>query len=349
MIAHCISRRLRFPILFFALFTSACGGATLPRVAIEHDRAGAEHLAAGRLDEAEARFRLALEYRPGFAEAHANLGLVALARGRLLEAEEHLRTALDLNSDFALAWANLGVVHERMAERDPARSSEARHDFEEALAIDPGQTGARRNLAFLLARTSSFPEARAHLLRLVELTPTDAEALGVLAWCELRLGRPVVAEDRAARALEVDPEAAAPRLVRGAARAERGDLDGAAEDLAVAADRSVLGREARLRLATVEALRGRTAEADAWVRALLRDDERDPGVRLVAATVALSRDDGPGARRHAEAAVRLRPGLREAHLLLARVCRLQEDAVCVARALAALPEDARQTARSALP
>jgi tetratricopeptide (TPR) repeat protein len=318
-------------------------------VAIEHDRAGAEHLAAGRLDEAEARFRLALEYRPSFAEAHANLGLVALARGRLVEAEGHLRTAVALNADFALAWADLGVVHERMAERDPSRLHDARSDFEEALAIDPGQTGARRNLAFLLARGSFFPEARAHLLRLAELTPEDAEALGVLAWCELRLGRPVVAEERAARALELDPEAAAPRLVRGAARAVRGDLDGAADDLSLAADRSVLGREARLRLAAVEALRGRTAEAEALVRELLRDDEADAGVRLVAAVVALSHDDGDGARRHAEAAVRLAPALAEARTLLARVCRVEGDAACVTRALEPLSPDARQAALPAAP
>lgn len=327
-----------------ALLASACGAATLPRVALEHDRAGAEHLVAGRLDEAEARFRLALEYQPGFAEAHANLGLVALARGRLVDAEQHLQTAVDLDSDFALAWADLGVVHERLAERAPERLREARRDYEEALSIDPGQTGARRNLAFLLARESLFVEARAHLLRLAELTPTDAEALGVLAWCELRLGRPVVAEERAAHALEVDPEAASPRLVRGAARAQRGDLDGAAEDLSRAAERSVLGHEARVRLATVEALRGRSAEAAALVRDLLSEDEFDAGVRLAAAVVALSRDDGAEARRQAEAAVRLRPDLRDARTLLARICRVDGDSPCADRALAPLAADERQAA-----
>ena len=343
------ARFLSLPALAVALFVSACGASSLPRVAIDHDRAGAEHLAAGRLDAAEARFRLALEYRPSFAEAHANLGLVALARGRLAQAEQHLETAVELNSDFAVAWADLGVVHERMSERDPERLVAARHDFEQALSIDPGQTGARRNLAFLLARIALFTEARAHLLRLAELTPHDAEALGVLAWCELRLGRPVVAEERAAEALDVDPEAATPRLVRGAARAQRGDLDGAAEDLLQAADRSVLGREARVRLATVEALRGHTDDADHLVRELLREDELDPAVRLAAAVVALSREDGVGARRHAEAAVRLRPDLREARTLLARVCRIDGDTRCVERALAPLSEDQRQAALPAAP
>lgn len=347
MIANRIARL--FFALWLALAMSACGAASLPRVAIDHDRLGAEHLAAGRLDEAEARFRLALEYRPGFPEAHANLGLVALARGRLTEAESHLRTAVELNSDFAVAWADLGVVHERMAERHPERLADARHDFEEALSIDPAQTGARRNLGFLLARRSLFTEARAHLLRLAELTPNDAEALGVLAWCELRLGRPVVAEERAARALELDADAATPRLVRGAARAQRGDLDGAAEDLSRAADRSVLGKEARLRLATVEALRGHSAAADVLIRELLREDEHDAGVRLAAAVVALSRDDGDTARRQAEAAIRLRPDLREARTLLARLCRIDGDTRCVERALAPFGDSERQAALPSTP
>jgi tetratricopeptide (TPR) repeat protein len=331
------------------LFSVACGGLAVPRVALDHDRAGAAHLVAGRLDEAEARLRLALEYSPDFAEAHANLGLVALARGHLREAERSLRTAVALDADLAIAWSDLGVVHERLGDEDPARLDEARRDYEAALAIEPGQTGARRNLGLLLARLGRFAEARAHLLRLLELTPDDAEAAGVLAWCELRLDRPQAAMTRADAALEVDPDAASPRLVRGVARAQRGDLEGAAADLSRAAERGALGDEARLRLATVEALRGRTAEAASLVRSLLRRGEHDAAVRYVAAIVALAEDDGAAARRHAEAALRLRPTLDEARVLLARVCELEGDAACVAAARGPGDAPARRAALAPSP
>jgi len=320
-----------------------CGAGVVPAVAVEHDRVGAQLLTSGRLDQAEARFRLALEYRPRFAEPHANLGLVALARGHLREAEHELRVAVELNDDFATAWGDLGVVLER-----EHRAGEARQAYEKALSIDPGALDARRSLALLLAHEELFTEARAHLLRYLELVPEDAEADGALAWCELRLGRPAAADERATAILGRTPHSKTARLVRGIARAERGDLDGAAEDLGAAAEGSVLGREARLRLATVQALRGHVDEARALASALLQEDEEDAAVQLVAAAVALAGEDAPGARQHAERAVALRPDLFAAHVLLARACELSGDRVAARAALDGVPGDQADALRASL-
>ena len=54
-------------LLVLAVILGACGGGGLPRVAIRHNTAGAELLRDGDLDQAEARFHLALEYQPRFA------------------------------------------------------------------------------------------------------------------------------------------------------------------------------------------------------------------------------------------------------------------------------------------
>ena len=301
-------------LLLLLFLLAGCGGSALPAVAIEHNRAGAEHLRANRLDQAEARFRLALEYRSRFAEPHANLGLVAYMRGRLRQAEEHLRTAISLNEDFASAWANLGVVLEQ-----ENRNSEARDAYEHALRIDPAEAGARRNLAFLLARADLFVEARAHLMRLVEIDPTDFETNGVLAWCDLRMHRAEAAGARAEEILVQSPEAATALLVRGSASAMRGDLDGAYDDLVRAAHRSVLAREATRRLAAIELLRGHVVEAESLVRELLGDDEQDAAAHLVAASIALVDNRLSMAREHATSALMIRPTLDEAHLILAEV------------------------------
>jgi len=150
------------------LLTVACGGGGLPAEAVQHNADGADLLAAGQLDDAEASFHLALEYHPRFSEPRANLGLVALERGDLERAERHLRAAVTLNDEFAEAWGNLGVVLERQGRR--ALALEA---YRRALSIHPGLVSARRNLAFLLARLERHGEARAQLVRLKQLTPED--------------------------------------------------------------------------------------------------------------------------------------------------------------------------------
>ncbi|MFW6050854.1 MAG: tetratricopeptide repeat protein [Myxococcota bacterium] len=273
------------PILIASL--AGCAGATpLPPEAVEHNAAGAEALAGGRLDDAEARFRLALEYHPQFTEPRANLGLVALERGDLPAAESHLRGAIELNGDFAEAWANLGVVLERRGRDDGAREA-----YERALSIQPGLVPARRNLARLLVRTGRLGAARAHLMRLVQIEPSDLAARALLAHVELRLGRPAAAQVRAAAVLDEEPGHPVALLVRGVARAHRGDLDGAVRDLQRLSDDPVVGRHARLRLAAVHALRGERDRARTLLAPLVAETPDDPAVQLVACRV------GPDRRR----------------------------------------------------
>ena len=310
-----------------------CGSAALPAIAIEHNRAGTEHLAAHRLDEAEARFRLALEYRSRFAEPHANLGLVEYLRGHLDEAEAHLRAAIDLNEDFAAAWANLGVVLEQQH-----RSVDARQAYERALDIDPAQTGARRNLAFLLARDELFIEARAHLMRLVEMDPSDAQADAVLAWCDLRLDRPEHAMERANSILSRNPNEATALLVRGAAAAARGDLDGAYQDLLIAREHSAFAVAATHRLASVELLRGHIVETRAIITQLLRNDDRDVVAHWLGGSIALVERDREAARRHALAVLALRPTMQEPHVILAYVALLDGNVREVHRELDLITE-----------
>jgi tetratricopeptide (TPR) repeat protein len=322
------STRLLAAIVLILSLAVGCGGSTIPRAAIEHNTAGSELFAAGDLERAEARFRLALEFHPGFAEAHANLGLVALARGQLAEAEAHLRGAIGLREDFGEAWGNLGVVLERRGRLDAAEEA-----YERALSIHPGITFARRALAWLLVRTGRLVEARAHLLRLLELAPDDAEAAGLLAWCELRLDRPQSARDIVDRALETDPEARAPRFVRGLLRARANELDGALADLEPLREDERLGREATVRVAAVWLLLDRADDALRAMEELLAHDPENPAAHLVAASAALSTGAWPRARHHASEALRVQPRLESALIALADACAHQGDPECARSAL----------------
>lgn len=265
--------------LFVALAGCASAGG-LPTAAIDHNRQGAQAFAEGELDTAEARFRLALEYHPRFAEPHANLGLVMLRRGQIRAAEDHLRTAIELNADFDEAWANLGVVLLRLGERD-----EAIEAFESALAIDPGLNDARTNLATTWMKAERFAEARAQWLRLLQQAPS-ARTRAMLAYCELRLERPGAARDQAESALREDADEPVARVVRGILHANAGRFHSAVEDLIHAQDDPVVGFDARLRLAAVELARGERDRASQQIADLRREAPEHPAVLFLVSSLS---------------------------------------------------------------
>jgi Flp pilus assembly protein TadD len=316
-------------VLASALALAACGGArTAPAAQMLSDQ-GAHQLEAGRLEEAEASLRLALEVDPGSAPAHANLGLVRLARGDLEGAEASLRGAIRAREDFVEAWADLGVVLERRG-----RGLEARAAYEHALSIDPTLPMPRLVLARLLVRCGLPVEARAHLLRLVALLPDDAEALGLLAWAELRVDRPSAASELVDRALAIDPDAAAARFTLALLRARRGELGPARDVLLELEGDPVLGHEARLRIATIDVLAGAHLLAHARLDPLLEDDPFDPALQLVAAVLARDEGRDEDAITHAREARTLEPALEEAWLLEAEACTRTGDLACASEALA---------------
>lgn len=268
---------MRLLLALVAVSLGGCAATTpLPREAVALNTRGAEALAAGHLDDAEARFRLALEYSPRFSEPRANLGLVAMERGDLKGAEADLRGAIDLNEDFAEAWGDLGVVLERQG-----RPGDARAAYERALSIQPGLVDPRRNLSRLLIRRGDLASARAQLMRLVQIVGDDPDAQALLAYVELRSDRPRAALRRLAPVLQAHPDHPVALMVRGAARARLGDLCGAVADLTAASSDPAVGRQARVRLAAVELLRGDRLAARKVLGPLLAETPRDPAAQLV--------------------------------------------------------------------
>jgi protein O-GlcNAc transferase len=70
----------------------------------------------GKVEEAVAEFRRALELNPTLAESHYNLGILLGHKGLLAEAKTEFQRAIQLRPGFALAYYNLGVIQERLAE-----------------------------------------------------------------------------------------------------------------------------------------------------------------------------------------------------------------------------------------
>lgn len=181
-----------------------CAGvAPLPPKAVALNRAGAEALARGDLETADARLSLALEYSPRFVEALVNQGLVELQRGNFERARELFTRARRLNADVAQPHHALGILAERQA-----RPDEASRHYYEALAVDPGFAASRANLARLLFDAHMFEEALVQFKRLNEVAPDSPEPAQGLAETLLRLGRVDEAEAVTRHARERFPDSA---------------------------------------------------------------------------------------------------------------------------------------------
>ena len=94
----------------------------------------------GLPDEALAAFDAALAIRGDYATGHFNRANLLLEAGRLDEAVAGYRCAIEADPRDAGAWCKLGV-----AQFDRGQLPEAVHCFEQALSLQPGYAEARRN------------------------------------------------------------------------------------------------------------------------------------------------------------------------------------------------------------
>jgi tetratricopeptide (TPR) repeat protein len=125
----------------------------------------------GRLTEADAACRRAIELAQHYAPAHFNLGTLLMATGRPHEAECAFRQALTLDPNSTDALNNLGLVL-----ADMGRSGEAELTYRRAIANDPGYLRAHYNLGLQFLRSGRFGDAEQALRDALEIDPTHADA-----------------------------------------------------------------------------------------------------------------------------------------------------------------------------
>ena len=187
-----------------------------------------------RATDAEALFREALAEDSLWAEAHAALGRSLLTQDRDEEGRRHLARALALDSSlpephvslavdaFYTLWAPDTARHhfERALELDPGNvlthhpyayflSIMEDHDgaireMEEALRLDPVSPLVNGDVGRIYYRARRFDEAERQCLRTLELQPTHRTALSCLVNLHLLSDDPVSARPFALRLLEAD-------------------------------------------------------------------------------------------------------------------------------------------------
>ncbi len=127
--------------------------------------------ALGRTDDAIRTYGDGLRMRGDYPDLHFNLANALLAQNRADEAAEHFRLASAGEPDSAGVHNNLGTA---LAEQ--GRVAEAAAAFARAVALEPGSARAHRNLGNALASLGRGGEALDHLRQAIALAPGDADA-----------------------------------------------------------------------------------------------------------------------------------------------------------------------------
>ena len=143
--------------------------------------------------------------------------------GRSEAAAELFRQLIEREPGNAQAYANLGAMLRKLG-----RAGEALAVYEAGLAQAPLHAGLRGNLANLLVAELDRPaEAEAHLRRLVELEPGNAQAHANLGAVLRRLDRLTEAEPPLRRAIELEPDNARAYVELGAVLRKLGRAEAA--------------------------------------------------------------------------------------------------------------------------
>jgi tetratricopeptide (TPR) repeat protein len=238
----------------------------------------------GRLDEAAAWFRHAVQLKPDLPAGHNNLGNILSLQGRLTESVPCYRAALRLAPDDARALNNLGNALRQLGELDEAVSCGRR-----AIALLPGYAEAHSNLGIALEARGEREEALAHCREAVRLLPEFPEAHNNLGLVLNELGRFAEAVGSCREALRLRPGYAEAYNNLGTAflRQERWDDAVACFDQALQ----------------------------------LRPDLAMVHVGLASSFWRLDRI--PEAIAHGEEALRLQPDLAPAHSVMGAICFVQ--------------------------
>ncbi len=238
--------------------------AKAPGNAGAHNNLGNALANRGKIDEAMAHYRKAMEICPDFADSHNNLGFALAGRGQIDEAMAHYRTALELRPDYAEAHNDFGVA---LAGR--GQTDEAMAHYRTALELKPGYAEAHNNLGVALAGRGQTDEAMVHYRTALELNPEFAEACNNLGDALAKCGRVDEAITQYEKVLKIKPDYAMAHNNLGNALVGRGQIDEAITEYRKALEIDPDSFEAHADLGNALVSRGQIDEAIAEYRKAL--------------------------------------------------------------------------------
>jgi Flp pilus assembly protein TadD/mono/diheme cytochrome c family protein len=122
----------------------------------------------GKLGEAEAHLKRAVELAPDSAEAHALLGYAYLRQQRIALAESELKRAVSLDAERFDALHDLGLLYLNRGDY-----ADAEAQFKKAIEVSPYDAVTRSNMGLSLLHQRRIQEAVVHLEMAIDLNPND--------------------------------------------------------------------------------------------------------------------------------------------------------------------------------
>jgi tetratricopeptide (TPR) repeat protein len=157
----------------------------------------------GRLDDAIAGYRKALRLKPRNVLAYNSLGQTLARWGRFDEALANYQKALDINPRYVTALINMGNALASRGQVDEALAC-----YQKVLAVAPGEVDVHNNIGLALAARGQPEEALAHYQLVLDVWPDDALAHNNMGNALAALGRAEEAAAHYRHALTVQPNLA---------------------------------------------------------------------------------------------------------------------------------------------
>lgn len=173
----------------------------------------------GKVDEAIAHNRLAIEFNPTYLDAQFNLGGIFFRQGNFPEALKHFYNVLQISSDYAKAHRNIAKI---LAKQD--KPAEAIVHYENILKIQPVDYDAQNGIGIALARIGKCDEAIEHFNLAIQIDPNIAEAYNNLGFTLIRRGKFDEAAPHLAKAVQLDPNNAGTHYQFARVLTEKNDL-----------------------------------------------------------------------------------------------------------------------------
>ena len=190
-----------------------------------HEILGSLHLREQRFDDAQADFAKALEIDPKYGRAKAGQGSLAAQAGDPARAIALFDEAAQETQDLGPAYAAAQLV---AAQGDQAG---ARQRLEAIVQKDPGQAGARNDLAWSLAQSGEDLDRALALAEAAHRIDPSPEIVDTLGFVHLQRGEADRAAEMFQQALDQRPDSPTIRYHLGLALGKMGDNERARETL----------------------------------------------------------------------------------------------------------------------
>ena len=139
---------------------------------------GGYHYFLGEFDEAATMWERSVELAPRHS-ALANLGQLLLGQGKFVEAKARFQQAIELNPNRYSLWTSLAACYRNIGDREKQEAAEnnASSLAEDALRVNPRETGALTTLAYHYAVQGRRAEAVTYAQSGEDAAPNDAVVL----------------------------------------------------------------------------------------------------------------------------------------------------------------------------